>query len=273
MSVSFSELYQQDFEIHDIVVLRQSYWYYGEEFTMRAPRPSDALLYFLDCEATCEIPSKASFHVSRGDLVHIARGSKYKWRITGDAPYSPVTLLFEFNLTDKDGNLISTGEGVNIVTVGDRNVYKLLFEKLLHEFSRPQQFPTATKICAYSLLEELIKRHKRQDMVSGNVSEGIYNGIHYLEDDVNQDKTIAEIAQMCHMSLSSFEKQFKQYSEVTPMEYRINKRLDRAELMLKSGTMTINQIAEELGFFDGAYLCRLFKKKRGISPMTFRNIK
>lgn len=273
MSIFFSELYNSDFEIRDIVVLRQSFWRCGGEFTMRTPRPSDALLYFLDCEAICMIPGKAGFHVSRGDFVQISRGSKYKWQIIGEKPYSPVTLLFEFNLTDKDGNNIPTGEGVNIIDVGDKELYKLLFEKLYHEFSRPQQFLTATKICAYSLIGELIKRYKHQGVLTNRVGEGIYSGIRYLEDDVNQDKGIAEIAKMCHMSLSSFEKQFKQYSGVTPTEYRINRRLDRAELMLKSSTMTVNQIAEELGFFDGAHLCRLFKKKRGISPLKLKNMK
>lgn len=273
MSVSFSELYQKDFDIHDIVVLRQVFWYRGQEFTMKTPRKTDALMYFLDCEAVCTVAGKESFKVHRGDFVHIARGSKYIWKIVGEKPYSPVTLLFEFNLYDTAGNIIKTGEDVNIITAGDSNVYKLLMEKLLNEFSRPQQFIAETKICAYSLISEVIKRHRSRDIISNAISEDIYKGIRYLEDDVNQEKSIAEIAQMCHMSLSSFEKQFKSYSGVTPMEYRTNKRLERAEVMLRSGTMTINQIAEHLGFYDGAYLCKLFKKKRGISPVAFRKIK
>lgn len=273
MGVLFSELYQKDFEIHNIFTMKQSFWFRGCEFTMRTPRNTDAFIYFLDCEAVCTISENEKFEVHTGDFIHLAKGAKYNWKIVGDKPYSPVTLLFEYKLVDKNGEYIPTGDGVTLITAGDSNVYKLLMEKLINEFSRPQQFPVETKICAYSLLAEVIKRHRRQDIIKNTVSEDIYKGIKYLEDDINQNKSISEIAQMCHMSLSSFEKQFKIYSGVTPTEYRINKKLERAEVMLRSGTMTINQIAEHLGFYDGAYLCKLFKKKRGISPIAFRKIK
>ena len=96
--------------------------------------------------------------------------------------------------------------------------------------------------------------------------DGLYN----LITDIEQSKSIEEIAHMCNMSLSSFERRFKAYSGMSPVEYRLSKKLDRAEIMLKTGSMTLERIAEELNFYDGAYLCRIFKKKKGYSPSSFR---
>ncbi len=133
--------------------------------------------------------------------------------------------------------------------------------------SAPEHFPAALKARAYSLLSEVIKAHHRQRLP---LSEGIREGIRYLENDITQEKSVEEIAGMCHMSLSSFEKQFKAYSGLSPRDYRLERRLERAELLLRNSSMSIRQIAEELGFYDAAAFCKLFKKKKGLSPSSFR---
>jgi AraC-like DNA-binding protein len=47
-------------------------------------------------------------------------------------------------------------------------------------------------------------------------------------------------------------------------------KLERARMLLSVGDMTVQQVASELGFYDTAYFCRVFKKAFGITPTQYR---
>ena len=47
-------------------------------------------------------------------------------------------------------------------------------------------------------------------------------------------------------------------------------RVERAEVLLKSTSETVSEIAASVGFDDVNYFTRVFKKHRGISPGFFR---
>ncbi|MBQ2286993.1 MAG: helix-turn-helix transcriptional regulator [Clostridia bacterium] len=267
--MELSSLYEMDFYITDFIAMQQSWWTSLRAFNMLYPRKDDALLLFLTGGFTCVTEDKKRFSVPSGSLVHIARGCKYRWEVSDDEE-KPFTLLFEFTLKDKQNNIIHLGDGVSIIDSDSDGAYEMLFGKLIKEFSRPNRSPVFQKACAYSLFSLVIKRARKQQLISGSSDFDIYPGIKYLESDIEQSKSIEEIAHMCNMSLSSFERRFKAYSGMSPVEYRLSKKLDRAEIMLKTGSMTLERIAEELNFYDGAYLCRIFKKKKGYSPSSFR---
>ncbi len=267
MSLYFSELYEQHFQIRDLFVMIQTFWSRTREYRTRVPRPTDALLYFEDAEGVCYPKNSAPFRVPKGALVYLPRGGEYRWELDSTANPEPVTWLFNFTLTNETGTPITIGQEVRILDPEKPELCRMLFESLLREGLRPRPFPAALQGQAYALLAEVIQTHHRREL---SRTEGLSAGIRYLENDIAQQKSIEEIAGMCHMSLSSFEKQFKTYSGRTPRDYRLERRLERAELLLQNSTMPIHRIAEELGFYDAAAFCKLFKKKKGLSPSDLR---
>ena len=81
--------------------------------------------------------------------------------------------------------------------------------------------------------------------------------------------TNAELAHMCHVSESSFLRKFKLYSGgITPARYRNNIRIMRAEEYVNSDN-TLEHIAQTLGFYDAAHLCKAYKKHTGHSPKKY----
>jgi AraC-like DNA-binding protein len=59
---------------------------------------------------------------------------------------------------------------------------------------------------------------------------------------------------------------FKAYTGMTPYQYCIHAKINRAKEILSSGESSVKEIAWQVGFDDQYYFSRLFKKKTGSSP-------
>ena len=57
---------------------------------------------------------------------------------------------------------------------------------------------------------------------------------------------------------------------VSPVEYLLSCRLQQAELLLKTTSLLVKEVASGTGFRDVNYFCRLFRKKYGVSPGAYR---
>lgn len=73
-------------------------------------------------------------------------------------------------------------------------------------------------------------------------------------------------ADLCGMSEPGFRRLFKEYTGVSPVEYRNRMRLQAAKKMLGSGEFTVEEVAEKVGFSNVSFFCRTYKKQFGHSP-------
>lgn len=81
---------------------------------------------------------------------------------------------------------------------------------------------------------------------------------------------INQLAKLCNLSLSSFKREFRKEFDDSPTNYINDKRLEKAQELLTVTDLPISEIAYETGFQDSLYFTRLFKKKIGIPPTTYR---
>ena len=93
--------------------------------------------------------------------------------------------------------------------------------------------------------------------------------IEYINDNLNQDLRLAAMAATVGMSQSHFTRQFKQSLGITPHQYVIQCRVERARLLLQRGDLTIRQVATVVGFADQSHLTYHFKRILGITPNQF----
>lgn len=265
---SFLELYGIDFKLSEIVAINQ-FWQTQNTFSMKKSRPNNALILFSGCSGRFKPNGSACvYEIPRGSVFFVPEGSGYDWTFYDMEKERVSTVLFEFAMTDSCGNRIGKELEAEIIYM-DTDAASMLYNKLICEFSRPRAVPVRIKTAAWELMTFVLESG-RKNTVSESV-RCIYKGIKYLEDDPKQIKTVKEIAEMCNVSTNYFERLFKQYAGCTPSEYRINKKMERAKLLLSVGEMNVRQISSELGFDDPSYFCRVFKKKFGITPTQMKN--
>jgi len=82
---------------------------------------------------------------------------------------------------------------------------------------------------------------------------------------------LEDYAQLCHMSLSTFKKSFKQYYQTTPAAWLQQKRLELAYQHVLNSNLNISRISLECGFEDTSHFIRVFKQKYHFTPLQFRN--
>ena len=91
-----------------------------------------------------------------------------------------------------------------------------------------------------------------------------------VEQHVYSTINIPDLAQLTHLDLASFRKQFAQIYQQAPSSYIMGKRAEKVAERLLGSEDTIRQIAIECGFKNPSHLGRIFKPIYGCSPSEYR---
>lgn len=91
-----------------------------------------------------------------------------------------------------------------------------------------------------------------------------------MQSQMDQGLSIAQIANECSLSRSHFSRAFKKNTGVSPRDWFLRVRLDKAKGLLTGSDLTISQISLDCGFADQSHFTRVFTRMLGITPFTWR---
>lgn len=92
----------------------------------------------------------------------------------------------------------------------------------------------------------------------------------YIHEHLAQEIKIAELAELTRMSLFHFSRLFKQALGVSPHQYVVEQRIERAKQLLKHTQLPIMEIALQCGFSSHSHLGKWFRQQAGMSPKQYR---
>jgi AraC family transcriptional regulator len=82
--------------------------------------------------------------------------------------------------------------------------------------------------------------------------------------------TSGQMAAEAGLGLSHFRRVWKRTRGDSPKKYIIERRLDKAQTLLRTTSWTLDQIAADCGFCNGQHLAFSFKSRFGMTPSQWR---
>ena len=286
MKIKYQELSRLFFSISELFPVRQEI--VGKtSFTMEKPRHTDAFLLFTGCTGICYQEGETPFYIPQGSLVYMPKDSRYMWETSPlSESETGERLLFEFALnnveikrsnnekrafsvSETQGERIYFSDKVEIVSTDHKELYRKLFGDLICAFSYQDTAPLDVYLSAYEIFKTVADDKGKKNFVDARI---ISEGIKYMEENIIPDKSIAEISAMCGVSVGLFERLFKAHYGITPKEFLSAQKIFYIKELLRDKSNTLEEIAEKTGYCDSGYLCRIFKKKTGMTPGEYRKL-
>lgn len=146
---------------------------------------------------------------------------------------------------------------------------KALVHELQHSSAVVQTQHHVRALMFYSLYERIVGH----DFGGG----GDHNRIDieklddFIQKHLHEKISVAQLADLCHISVSRFHAHFRDVMKQTPYQYVMRRRVEQASWLLHSTSKPIGEIARSTGFPNQSTLSAAVKKEYGASPKALRN--
>ena len=199
-------------------------------------------------------------------------------RLWSENETSPSIIVITFS-----GNMPKITKKIFELPESELEAVKKIFSAIIKSYERNSlviKNPVAHKkyeaeLCVREfecLILRLINEHTKAKLtVNANHSKSALtyvDVVRFLENHVDADLSVDDIAAGCNMSRSNLKKIFTKYSGIGVMKYFNMLKIRQAENYLKTG-MSVGEVAAKLGYCDQNYFSTVFKKIAGCSPSEY----
>lgn len=124
--------------------------------------------------------------------------------------------------------------------------------------------------CACSMLHHQYSLW--QDAARGSETMPVRTLKRYIQEHCHENLGLENLAAVVGFSTSHISALFKRETGTTIVDYITQCRIERAKELLASTMMSINEIAEAVGYQDAKYFSRIFRKQVCIKPSEYRQL-
>jgi AraC-like DNA-binding protein len=118
-----------------------------------------------------------------------------------------------------------------------------------------------------------LKAAAAQPALSGTQREhhdAIWAAARHIRENPGELFSIEALAELANYSADHFSRLFRQIVGQTPKEFCIATRMQRAQILLRESSLSVEQIAAALGYADVFFFSKQFKQRTGVSPKQWR---
>ncbi len=128
---------------------------------------------------------------------------------------------------------------------------------------------------ANMLAVHLLKRYSTRKVIVKEYADGLPKYklkeiTDYINDNLDENLSLAQMSQIAQMSPHYFATLFKQSIGIAPHQYITKCRIEKAKSLLASRELSVTQISELVGFKSQSHFAKVFCKYVGITPRKFK---
>ena len=128
-----------------------------------------------------------------------------------------------------------------------------------------------TKIQSVSNLAQMLAKHiLLEHLLQPKLDEKLQDVIGYIEQHLAEDLSVSAISAHCNISKSVLYEKFHEILNCTVKGYINRRRVERSEEYLFTTNLSMEEIAQKVGFPDASCYSKMFKKIKGQSPLKYK---
>jgi AraC family transcriptional regulator len=128
-------------------------------------------------------------------------------------------------------------------------------------------------VLAVHLLRHYTQEGDRVRASLGGLSGRKLNQVtEFIQDNIERDLGLTEIAEAVDLSPFHFARSFKQATGVSPHQYLIKSRIERAKALLADSELPIVEVGFRAGFKNQSHFTTLFRKLTSLTPKAYRDL-
>lgn len=166
--------------------------------------------------------------------------------------------------------LVVTGDGQRLIMTGGGTTW---LDLALYIIARTVGLDDAIKVARVNLIDwhhsgqqpfaRLARTRQVEDAVVARCQT-------WIAENYDQRNPVTAMVRLSGLAERSFKRRFQQATGMSALEYVHALRLEEAKQMLESGDLSIEAIANEVGYEDAAFFSRLFRRKVNLTPAQYR---
>ena len=111
---------------------------------------------------------------------------------------------------------------------------------------------------------------RNQEIISSEAPFRIRETVSYINDHIQDKLEVTQLANIAGIDVAHYSRIFKKYIGISPYQYILQRKIERAEAILSVSNHKISEIAYELGFQSHANFTAAFHKINGNTPEAYR---
>ena len=213
-----------------------------------------------------------TYQVKPGSLMLILPGIKHFYRPLPETGWREYWVGFKgtsfFSLIEE--RCFSPGHVYFEIGLRDSifSLFNLIFDEV-----RTQRPLYQIKACAaiLTIAADVLARERRNEQLTF-YQQIVENAKYFMESNIFSAINLSAISKELGISTSRLNEIFKIHTSMTPYQYFIHIKIQRAESVLEHEDLSVKEVAYKMGFDDQYYFSRLFKSKTGVSPSDWKKL-
>ena len=257
---------------------------YCGEWIDREPQMNRGIFHLISA-GSCRVeasylPEPITLHT--GDLIVFPRGAAHTLcqviRSGAEMPADTGMLCGEFTSSGSRRNpLLDALPDWFLVREADENSSLRSLGRMLAAESRQSIFGNqvvlnklSDSLLALAIRSHVVKEPARQGLLAALNDPRLTRALSAMHEDPGRDWSLAELAEVAHLSRTAFCEHFAEVLGMAPMQYLTEWRMAEALRLLRDPTHSVARIAERLGYQTEAAFRRAFKRVQGFAPGKVR---
>ena len=237
----------------------------------------DEITYAISGKATI-YTNDAANEITKGQVHYIKKGISHRIAADENHNFRYICIGYMPNTEHLEAkNIIQTLAETDSFFANDTGNIRILCEMLINE-SYTKDNHTDIMINSYmiQILTELLRLHEGRLKNTDNKYQSSYSGLamyhalRYIDRNFQEIKSVKEISEKLSYSEYYLSHIFKEKMGISIKQYITEKKIAYSKELLKISNLSINEIAEKLGYSNTHSFSQSFKKNTGLSPVQYK---